>query len=81
MKTMPPCKVDGVECGKRYIGCRAECEVYHQWLAVHNEEVEAERAAKAREMDIADFEGKRYLRKKLDTQRKLDTKRRRGLHG
>lgn len=36
--TKPPCKVNGVECQKRYIGCRAECEQYHEWLAKHEAE-------------------------------------------
>ena len=26
----PPCKVDGVECDKRYVGCHADCEAYHK---------------------------------------------------
>lgn len=36
--TRPPCKRDGVECPKRYVGCRAECEQYHKWLARHEVE-------------------------------------------
>ena len=39
--TKPPCKVDGVECDKRYVGCHADCEVYHEWLAVHAAEKQA----------------------------------------
>ena len=37
----PPCKVNGVECDKRYIGCHADCEAYHEWLAVHAAEKQA----------------------------------------
>lgn len=36
--TKPPCKDNGVECQKRYIGCRSECEAYHEWLAKHEAE-------------------------------------------
>ena len=36
--TLPPCKPNGVECPRRYIGCRAECEEYHKWLEIHAEE-------------------------------------------
>lgn len=36
--TLPPCKPNGIECPRRYIGCRAECEEYHDWLAIHAEE-------------------------------------------
>ena len=36
--TLPPCKVNGIECEKRYIGCRADCEAYHEWLAKHEAE-------------------------------------------
>ena len=37
----PPCKTpDGIDCPRRYIGCRAECEEYHKWLAIHDAEKE-----------------------------------------
>jgi len=36
--TLPPCKPDGIECPRRYIGCRAECEEYHKWLEIHEAE-------------------------------------------
>ena len=38
--TLPPCKPNGIDCPRRYIGCRAECEEYHKWLAKHDEENE-----------------------------------------
>ena len=44
--TLPPCKTDGIECSRRYIGCRAECEEYHKWLAIHEEEKEKQRRNK-----------------------------------
>jgi len=37
----PPCKVDGVECNKRYVGCHADCEAWHKWLIVHEAEKQA----------------------------------------
>ena len=43
---LPPCKPDGIDCPRRYIGCRAECEEYHKWLAVHDEEKEKQRRNK-----------------------------------
>ena len=53
--TKPPCKVDGVECNKRYVGCRAECEVWHEWLAVHSEEKEAQDAYRNSNSDACAF--------------------------
>jgi len=41
--TKPPCKVDGVECDKRYVGCRAVCEQYHEWLIQHEAELQNKR--------------------------------------
>lgn len=47
----PPCKVDGIECPRRYIGCRAECEEYHNWLAIHDVEKEKRRQNKVNPAD------------------------------
>ena len=80
MREKPPCKVNGVERKKRYIGCRADCEAYHNWLAAHNAELEARRNHKAKEIDIADVEGKRYLRERLKN-RLLRAQERRQLYG
>lgn len=49
--TLPPCKPDGIECPRRYIGCRAECEEYHKWLAVHDTEKEKQRRNKLNPAD------------------------------
>ena len=38
MKVMPPCKVNGVECDHRYVGCSADCEAFHEFLVKHEEE-------------------------------------------
>lgn len=47
----PPCKVNGIDCPRRYIGCRAECEEYHKWLAIHDEEKEKQRRNKLNPAD------------------------------
>jgi hypothetical protein len=60
--TIPPCKPNGIECPRRYIGCRAECEEYHKWLAKHDEECDRERQRKHAENDADSFsidQGKR----------------------
>ena len=48
--TLPPCKPDGIDCPRRYIGCRAECEEYHKWLAKHDEERAQIKAARDKYM-------------------------------
>ena len=40
--TKPPCKVNGVNCERRYVGCQSDCEAYHEWLAVHETEKQRE---------------------------------------
>ena len=72
-----PCKVNGIECARRRVGCRTDCEAYQEWLAVHKAELETERIAKKLEADVAIFEGERFLRQKQDTRRKIEEKRRR----
>ena len=51
MKTKPPCKVNGIDCPRRYIGCRAGCEDWHKWLAIHEEEREQRKRASFNEAD------------------------------
>jgi hypothetical protein len=53
--TKPPCKVDGVNCPKRYVGCHTDCETWHEWLAVHAEEKEMREAYRNREADACAF--------------------------
>jgi hypothetical protein len=36
--TKPPCYKNGKDCPLRYVGCKAECEEWHKYLAAHNEE-------------------------------------------
>ena len=55
MKLKPPCKVDGVDCPRRYIGCRAKCEAWHEWLTIHAEETQKQRKNKLDEFDVTEF--------------------------
>lgn len=43
MKIKPPCYNDGSDCPRRYVGCRAGCEAWHEWMAAHEAEKEARR--------------------------------------
>ena len=37
-RTKPPCH-DGIDdCPRRYVGCHAECDRWHEWLAIHEAE-------------------------------------------
>lgn len=47
---LPPCKPDGIECPRRYNGCRAECEEYHKWLVAHDEKRAQIKAARDKYM-------------------------------
>lgn len=51
MKTKPPCKVNGVDCPRRYVGCRAGCEKWHEWLVVHERETARRRQYRHNEAD------------------------------
>lgn len=53
-KTKPPCYNNGSDCPRRYIGCRAGCEDWHKWLAIHESEKEQERRYRdrGREADL-----------------------------
>lgn len=47
MKAKPPCKVDGIDCGRRRVGCRRDCKEWQAWAAAH----EAERTEIKRKKD------------------------------
>ena len=52
MRAKPPCKTpDGIECDKRYVGCSADCEAFHEFLVKHEEEKKRERESKRNEAD------------------------------
>ena len=44
--TPPPCWNNGEDCQKRYVGCRAECDEWHEYLAIHERETEEIRRKK-----------------------------------
>lgn len=56
--TKPPCynpETKG-DCPRRYVGCRASCEAWHEWLVIHAEEKEKRYAIYRRDKDINTFE-------------------------
>ena len=56
MRTNPPCydKATKTACPRRYIGCKADCEKYHEWLAIHEAEKAVENDAKQKYRTIED---------------------------
>ena len=52
--TKPPCYNGEVDCEKRRLGCRAGCEKWEKWLAIHAEEKAAIEKAKRRTRDAAE---------------------------
>ncbi len=65
MRTPNPCFKDGVDCEMRRVGCKAGCEEWHKWLAIHEAEKEQEFKAKGRIIDADTFlaeQGKRKRR-------------------
>ena len=53
--TKPPCYIDGKDCPRRYVGCKAECNDWHEWLAIHESETSAIRKQKQSEIEANDF--------------------------
>lgn len=65
MRTPNPCFNDGKDCEKRRVGCKAGCEEWHKWLAIHEAEKEQEFKAKGKIIDADTFlaeQGKRKRR-------------------
>ena len=75
--TLPPCKVNGVECDKRYIGCHASCASYHEWLAIHEKEKAVMQKNKSVYVDARTFEIDRRIRDRQTYHREYMRKRRR----
>lgn len=50
-----PCWNNGDDCPRRYIGCRAECEAWHEWLAEHEAKKEKIRQNRNKEDDVNGF--------------------------
>ena len=70
MMTKPPCKVDGVDCPRRYVGCKAGCEKWHEWLAIHADEKEKIRLGREKYTDVESCMIDQTKRVNLDRQRR-----------
>ena len=55
MRVKPPCKVDGMDCPRRYVGCRATCDEWAEWMVRHAEEVEQAIKKRREEKDVTEF--------------------------
>lgn len=55
MRVQPPCKVNGVECDRRYVGCRADCDKWNEYLVAHEAEKEQIRRNRDKYMAAEDF--------------------------
>lgn len=48
----PPCKKNGVQCTKRYIGCHDNCPDWHKYTEAKNKEREASKKKKKEDYDV-----------------------------
>lgn len=56
MRAKPPCKQpDGTDCPRHYIGCKAECEAWHEWLAEHEKERDEQHKRKRQTIMFNDY--------------------------
>ena len=62
--TKPPCYKGGKDCPRRCVGCRAGCEEWHGWRAVHEQEKEQIRKNRSAERDVEIFEIEKPAREK-----------------
>lgn len=53
--TKPPCMIDGRDCPVRYVGCRATCDKWHEWLIRHAEEKEEMDKRRRQDMEVDGF--------------------------
>ena len=65
--TKSPCYNGGQDCPRRYVGCKAECEAWHEWLAVHEAEREKIRGNKRNEADVFLHGWRRRMREWLNS--------------
>lgn len=70
--TRPPCKVDGVDCPRRCVGCQSSCKAYHDWLVIHAAEKDAMRRDKDRTCDADGFLAGQTKRKNIARQRERE---------
>ena len=80
--TRPPCydEATNTDCHRRYVGCKAGCEEWHRWLAIHAEEKERVRRGKAYYNDVEGCLAEQNKRLVQDRQRRY-TERHRKSHG
>lgn len=78
MRTKPPCKVDGVDCQWRRVGCRDECEAWKKYEAAHAEEREKARRKRDAERDVEDFMVRSGDRARMFGRIKYKVRKRRG---
>lgn len=76
MRTKPPCKVDGVDCQRRRVGCRAECKEWREWQAAHERECEQMRQNKTMASDADEFLVQQPRRARLRSQAQYEQNRR-----
>ena len=76
-RAKPPCKADGIECERRYIGCHAECEKWHEYLAAHQAEKEMILRKKRTENDANAFMIEQGDRNRRANQAKYEAGKRR----
>ena len=77
VRTSPPCMDDVTmeDCPRRYVGCRAECEKWHEWLAIHAAELEKEKDNRNKQRDISGFFIDQGKRTRADNMRKYQQKK------
>lgn len=80
--TRPPCydEATNTDCPRRYVGCKAGCEEWHRWLAIHEEEKDKIRRGREKYNDIEGCMVDQTKRVNQDRQRRY-TERHRKSHG
>lgn len=75
MAAKVPCYINGHDCPKRYVGCRAWCEPWHEYLAAHKKEMEEKRKAIAQRDDVNAFMAGQTKRARIARQIRYNDKR------
>ena len=71
--TQNPCYKNGTDCPRRYVGCKAECEEWHEWLAIHERELEQIRSKRNENHEYYEYSGRL-----MDKQDRHKSRKRRG---
>ena len=74
-RTEPPCKAGGIDCIRREVGCRSDCEAWQKHEAIHEAEREEIRKKKKAESDATEFAINRPLRRRRTEQARADQRR------